>query len=758
MKKILLTALSCLSLFSVNTTNNYNLVQAEETNSLYQLKETSQITKEASFQSDYFDFSKTKIHALPFATSFNDLLDINLLGKGKAILEDNTDIYKVYDNNGYSYTLTYDYANSHIYIKNGYDGNISFYLPSINNFQNMENMFDVLNIDTIQLPYLSINDVRYASLIYSKKDGVKLALENGAKISQEKYYYFSGMGYSTKYMDLFTIPMINDNKIAKIGKLNFNGYYANDGFDGFGEYDINFVPHKSMDDKLISMPFEITTFDLINDLPEVCIDYNTFTGIITDSHDRDNWSWAISTTEFGYGSNGTISPSQWAFCSEYNKFNGGHQVRRNLVDINLRVIENKNYYDENGKYHEVGETKIVDLNTGIDQTRSPIGGSSYGGGVITGLDLDYLKNNKSYGTIKVKDLSFYIYGRNGEWGSTSEKDLFTLDYTDITDVYFTYDSRPTMNVYYYNWDEYLMLGGGAKIDKVHYADSFYSDNPIVSGMSASILNLYEWIKASIEGSTTIMQVYGFDFYFDENKEFPINNIQSIEFDFELKGNRIRKTYTETSVDAFSRFYTNGFDVYDNLLTNYSSWNDVCERIDENGKEIIFDYALVHRIDKDNGTELKKLSPLKITYLDENFSIQEAISNSLGLHEVDGNLYDKDGNLRLDYNLKEIELTDSNGNKYIGYDITDKDGNKVDNTGTHIETTSKDPIDNIVDGKNPFDGITNISDLFERLTEKVKEVLKYGAILVGSIISIWLLSFIIPFISKIIRRLKKKGGR
>ena len=293
-----------------------------------------------------------------------------------------------------------------------------------------------------------------------------------------------------------------------------------------------------------------------------------------------------------------------------------------------------------------------------------------------------------------------------------------------------------------------MTGGGAKLNKNYFADAVYSDDPFVGVLTSGALTLFDLIKTSIEGASTIMQVYGFDFYFDENKEFPINNIQSIEFDFELKGNRVRKTYTETTVDAFSRFFTKGYDGYDNLLTNYASWPEVCERLDENGKEIVFDYALVHRLDKDNGEQINNLSPLKITYLDDNFSIQEAVPNSLGLHEVDGKLYDKDGNLRLDYTLKEVELTDSNGNKYTGFDIVDKDGNNVETTGEHIETTSKNPIDNIVDGKNPFDGI--IID-FSDLTVDIENLFRAVGLGLITALTLVLLIKIIPLSSKRKRR-------
>ena len=131
MKKILLTALTTLSLFSVsNMQTDLKVVSADETiytTTLYEIKEVSNITQEASFQSDYFDLSETKIRAIPFATSYDDLLINELLGNEKSVLEENSNIYRVYDSDGYSYTLTFDYANSHYYFNSSYDGNIKFY-------------------------------------------------------------------------------------------------------------------------------------------------------------------------------------------------------------------------------------------------------------------------------------------------------------------------------------------------------------------------------------------------------------------------------------------------------------------------------------------------------------------------------------------------------------------------------------------------------------------------------------------------------
>lgn len=711
-------------------------------NTIYEIKDTSDIVDSVSFQTDYFDLSESKIRAIPFATSYDDLLVNELLGNEKAVLEENSNIYRVYDSDGYSYTLTYDYANSHYYFNSSYDGNIMFYLPSLVNIDNLEKLFQELNIDNIQLPYLSINGKRYVSIVYSNDDGIRYLLENGTQINQEKHTYFSGMGYSTKYMDLFTIPMVEDKVIYNIGKLNFNGYY-NSSDDGFGEYDINFVPHSSMDGKFVSMPFEITTFDLEDNLPEVCIDYSTFTGIAFDGMCGDTWSWAISTTEYGYGSNGTLAPSEWAITGlkEYGNTIINHEDC--LEDIDLQVVENKNYYDEKGVYHEVGETKIIEMNTSINDNYSSPGtgnrNNKYGGGVISGFDMDYIKTNNSYGTIKINDLSFYVKGWNADWAYVEEEHLITLDYSELDTLYFTYDSRPTMNVYYYQWDDYMLTRGGARINKIY----------IGFDKANALLNLWEWTSTSIEGLFTQLQVYGFDFYFDENKQFPIENIQSIEFDFEYNGNRYQRVYTETGVGAFMRYFGLGYDECNNLLTDYESWPRVCERVDEDGNEFNFDFALVHWMEDSNAAELKNVSPLEIVYLDENFSLQKAVSNSLGLHEVNGQMYDKDGNLRLDYTLKEIELTDSNGNKYMGYEITDKDGNIVDNTGTKIETTSKNPIDNIVDGKNPFDEFKN---WWNEFIEQFEQILRYVIIAVIVIALMWLISIIV----KVIKTLKKKG--
>ena len=740
MKKVIKYILIlCSILITFLTANNITIkVNAEETNStyIYNLKEKEDITRNVSFQSDYFTFEKTKLHALPYARSYDDLLSNEFLGQNKTLKNENTDLHYYFDSETYSaYTLTFNHANSHIYFNENPSNIISFYLPSFDSSgykaTYYETLFNSLDIEEIALPYIAINGKRYVSLYYSATDGFKLLLENYCSVSEEKFNYTGEYGgIFSDYFYRLTIPYFNEPKIFSIDILDI-GYQSNvvdteSYTNTWEEFDIRFIPHSSMDDIMISMPFEIKSFDIEKELPEIIIDYSTFTGIVNAWGSITNWNYQSLDLR--------LSPSEWAFCSSAT-FSDGHVSGMNpsLYDINLLLTENKDYYDENGVLHKSEESNTRLLDTTIDHSYAAPGGSKYSGGIIDGLDIEELKLNKSYGTIKINDLSFYVYLTNLNNAYIDEDELITLDFSNVSSVYYTYDSRPKIDTYCYQFDDYLMTSAGARIDNVYLG----------FGDIVAFKNLFELIGTAIEGAINVMQVYGFDFYFDEDKLLPIDNVQSIKFDFLLDGKRYQKIYTETETSDFARFFLNGYDDLNNILTDHDSWPRVCERIDDQGEEKIFDYALVHHVgNKRTGKYIKELDVLEITYLTEDFSLKQAVSNDLGLHEVDGKLYDKDGNLRLDYTLKEVELTDDNGNTYTGTEIVDKDGNIVKANGEKIETTSKNPIDNLVDGK--------YDDLFKSFGESFEKIL----MIIGILILVVIIGFFSPIFSVIFNVLIK----
>lgn len=99
--------------------------------------------------------------------------------------------------------------------------------------------------------------------------------------------------------------------------------------------------------------------------------------------------------------------------------------------------------------------------------------------------------------------------------------------------------------------------------------------------------------------------------------------------------------------------------------------------------------------------------------------------------------------------------ETSGDIYNLYAV-DTPTDSEDNKGEIADTPIDEDIDNLPGLVGTI--IDNSTNIFDRLKDEAKEILKYIGMFVGVIVFIWLLSIIIPFISKIIRKSKKKGGR
>lgn len=454
------------------------------------------------------------------------------------------------------------------------------------------------------------------------------------------------------------------------------------------------------------------------------IPYSSITGIAYKINDHiDSWS-------YGNGKDVRFAPNEWRMnastTDEYGNQIDKHNIN-NFSSLNYSYTINQDYYDKFGVFHKNEKSEVHDISAKLDYSRGFPGGSElynkYKGIAFESISAQ-LKTNKCYGKIYLKDLSFSVSTGNCSFSDANGGDNHyfvpvTLDYSKANTGEWNYDSRPTTRVYYYDWDGYFI-----RAEMWHHWSTYTF--------------VYSSLIGVINGNVRELQVFGFSFYFDEEMTLEIPNVQSIDIRFKRNGKQYHKTYTDFSTNRFEKFFASGYDSEHNMLVSKETFPRACERTDKT-----FDYALVHHFntfdDKDK-YGLKEVEPLEITYLDENFSIQKATSDSLGLHIVDGKVYDSNGNLRLDYTAKAVEVVDSGGDKNPIIEFYDKDGNKSSNTGKKIETTSNDPFDNFINDVK--DKINSFKNKLGNASDKVKKIV---AIVLGAIFGLIVIRLIVKLI-------------
>lgn len=699
-RKILVALVPLLTLFSP-TSDRKEPVHVKAASSSYSTYDNvdhhEEITEEVNFETHYLDFETSNFHTVLYSKEYDDLLNINLNEDFQNVSYcEGSDIYVCLDDDGTSgWTLTMEYANANIYFAEDYERSFTFYLPSLNNgfdsfLSSWISLFARLGFEDVTSPYLTVNGNTYAYLYYHDAT-IDLLLPSGVSLEERVFTFSGNTGDYAKTFYRFTIEDFDDVSVEEIGYLKAHAFlnYTDAAYEAakFERSNFEFYLDASMDGKVLNAPFAVSSVTLgEEEYDSFLIRWDSYTGIAY----RPGESWT-SWNPYSSSSSPILSPDRWTICD-----GDGYT---SLTDLVFEYTLNKDYVDAEGVLHESENSVTVPVRAEIDKTKTTPGGTSMSDNfkavVFSGISSE-LKATNGYGVVNLDRIRFYLKtcdeeNSAHEWPTLSSNSTgYTGHLNDWNDCLITYsgfdagswsyDSRPCVKTYRTKFDCY-MIRADAWTNWSTYAD-----------LAFGFVGLTNTIIKAVNGAYNELQVYGFEFLFAETGE-PITNIQSIDFTFDWDGQRYHQVYFETDTSAFKRMYGSGYDSCNNLLTDYDSFPRACTR-KLNGEMRYYDYALVHRFTASNGKYLENLEWLNITYQAEDFSIETLYNDANeGLHVVDGEVYDKYGNLRLDVTYKVSDAVDANGVSNSVIDYYDSEGNKISSTGEREYTESADAWDN-----------------------------------------------------------------
>ena len=303
-----------------------------------------------------------------------------------------------------------------------------------------------------------------------------------------------------------------------------------------------------------------------------------------------------------------------------------------------------------------------------------------------------LPDLKTSGSVEVLQVTYEVVTEN----YTSNENYRHIYENKMEHPTFSYDATTAIRIYYYDLHQY-----GLKA-----ANIFNNWDEIFTGIEAALTLGISTIPAfkgffykinvanAIINNYYMVQAFGFDFYFDDNKTKPINNIKTVTTKYQYGAN-YSKTF-DTS-EAYLANYPIKVRTLSNKDFNDTNWLGNY-KIDEQTGVVMFDYTSNNIPDDMRGlntydnkaydyvimncykigdlsTCIRHMESLEITYQVDGYETAKMVSNSLGLHIVDGKVYGADGTYYPEYGVYESE----DGTQVVGKD-NNNDGNiTVDET-------------------------------------------------------------------------------
>ncbi|MBQ4060907.1 MAG: hypothetical protein IJD46_02650 [Bacilli bacterium] len=308
-----------------------------------------------------------------------------------------------------------------------------------------------------------------------------------------------------------------------------------------------------------------------------------------------------------------------------------------------------------------------------------------------------LPDLKTSGSVEVLQVTYEVQTEN----YTSDGDYKHIYENRMEHPTFSYESANAIRIYYYDLKQY-----GLKA-----ANIFNNWDEIFTGVEAVLTLGISTIPAfrgffyklnlanNIINNYYMVQAFGFDFYFDDNKTKPIKNIKSVTTKYQYGANYSKTFDTSESYLANYpikvRTLTNKDFEDTNWLGNYKMdkekgvlmFDYTSENIpdDMRGLNIYenkaYDYVIMncYKIG-DLSTCIRHMESLEITYQVDGYETAKMVSNSLGLHIVDGKVYGADGTYYPEYGVYESE----DGTQVVGKD-NNNDGNITSDETVNSDT-------------------------------------------------------------------------
>ena len=688
-----------------------------------ELKNVSKLQPNFDFNYTHFDFGND-IKPVPSSTEYYDCLDPknNYLATDKSIKINETDDFYALKNesvpggeNGYFYHFVLQNYSSNFYFNDDLE-KTSFYIPSLDLFD-LNHYVTSNNVSYLRIPYLMINNINYLDLLYQ-----------GSTWYFETHQEAQITAYTDKFLlfEFDTIDHITDIQLFE--NYRCHPYYG-ENESKFIEKPSLIIPSAKMSNKYVSMPFEIydVNYEKYCQLRYVS---DSFSALISRASGLAYDSWIDESPSFG-NSDKYIASSNFRFTAR-NSWDprAEYNCSQYLNKINVTITDAHGVYDEEGVFHPSVETKTETLV--INHTEN-IGGPS--GKLLYQYFPDFPEFKPgTYGTINLDKIYFLASSGSGSSTIHLTDNLQVYDLSNFTKFKFTFDYRKTVRVAYYE---------GVFKNIYYSAEELYDQtmDSIKFVEYTATHNLFGNIKNTFDSiyhnnfkkyePDSVTQYYAFDLSFSKDEYIPIPNIQKIEFNYRINKQDCNrslklndKTFVEyklkngeVKVNQYNKYDTDGF----GLFTQEEFSADTSEYFKNDDGEA-FDYLLVHRLQNQLEPLVTNVSPVAIYYLeDSDLSIvSQAVTNELGLHyDEQGNVYDKDNNLRLDYKVVKSQYIDKvTGDVTEWTDIVDKATGETVKPNTGTNTDLGDNLDDF-NNKSEWDKLVgNVKSFFNNVGKTI----------------------------------------
>lgn len=655
-----------------------------------ELKNVSKIQPNFDYNYTHFDFGND-VKPVPSSTEYYDCLDpkYKYLSTEKSIKINETDDFYALKNesvpggeNGYFYHFVLQNYSANFYFNDDLE-KTSFYIPSIYLFD-LNDYVKSYQVTFLRIPYLMINNFNYLDLLYQNGNWYfETHQESKIKAYTDKFLLF----------EFDTIDHITDIQLFE--NYRYHSYYG-ENESKFIEKPALIIPSSDMTNKYVSMPFEIYDIDYENYCRLRYIP-KSFSALISRTPGLSTTSWVNEST-YVTNSNDYIADhitythrNDWDPCADYD-------CSQILTKINVTITDVHDVIDENGEFHPSLETKSETLV--INHTEN-IGGPS--GKLLYQYFPDFpgIKKGTS-GTINLDKIYFLASSGSGSETVHLTENLQVYDLSNIKKFKFTFDYRPVVRVAYY---EGVIKNIYYSAEKIHdqVMDSWnFVNNTANNNLFGNIKNTFDSIYHNHfkdYENDSVTQYYAFDLSFSKDRYIPIPNVQKIEFTYQINKQDCNRTLKlndkEHAINMdkekgptpvlYNKFDDDGF----GLFTQKEFLSETSDYF-KNADGEVFDYLFVHKLEGQLEPLVKNVNPVAIYYLeDKELSIvSQAVTNELGLHyDEEGNVYDKDNNLRLDYKVSKGQYIDKvTGDVTEWTDIVDTQTGEVvkPNTGTNTD--------------------------------------------------------------------------
>ncbi len=507
------------------------------------------------------------------------------------------------DESDYLYiALYYNNANPIMYFDKSSSDEISFYIrpfflleDEIIAFKNLIKKYDIVG----SLPILTIEGETIINLSLSSDHDFTIETAQGVSLTLEHRSYRAGTGGRTGYNRYLRVTMPKRDSFLDIKFLSLSLVLESASIaDTNPSAQFSFTFHSSMMDRVYFYLFNIKSLSIAN--LKLVIDDSSYAPFLVESTSYSNVKASLINIKLHYKSSLRFNTKPDEAISS--------AIKSTQIAANGREVT----------FYSVAQTpktftcKMVSNNE-----------NSWSFEALEGLD------KMASGEFTIQSISFHPIID----GVVREDLTYTQDYNSTNIYKYSYDAQRSARIYYYYWQGYYRTF--SKNDPNGLL------NPAgLSGMAAG----------AISGILNILysyQTFGFSFYFDDNRQEAIPNVQRIRLKWQCgyeepnaekdsggfypdtKDEKKKINIAEKEVGANESNLQKGNYALDKDGM-FISYKDNCDaHFSKNGQ---YDYVVAKQHKKgDINTYITTMAPLEISYETFSGEVVRMIGNSQGLH-------------------------------------------------------------------------------------------------------------------------------